>query len=122
MSWPRTAQLIKGAFAGLRNEQSQGAALRKARNRRAPALRLTEVGEMLSMKWDGTRDRKTSDFLPVFSEHHWLIGFVTYIEYSLCSRLFLLAAFRTEQMKMVNKAGNAAVIDYRFHRDSFFVG
>ena len=64
MSWPRTAQLIKGAFAGLRSEQSQGAAKRKARNRRAPALTLTEVGDMLNMKWDGTREK--SEFFPVF--------------------------------------------------------
>ena len=46
--------------------------------------------------------------------HHWLIGFVTYVEYSLCSKFFLLAAFRTEQMMLVNKAGNSAVNDYRF--------
>ena len=60
MAWARTAQLIKGAFSRLRSEQSQGAEKRKARNRRAPALTLKEVRDMLTMKWD--RNKKGKDF------------------------------------------------------------
>ena len=41
---------------------------------------------------------------------------MTFIQYSLCSKFFLLAAFRTEQMQLVNQSGNAGVIDYRTKR------
>lgn len=67
MAWARTAQLIKGAFSRLRSEQSQGAAKRKARNRRAPSLTLKEVRDMLTMKWD--RNKKGKEFWSLFVCH-----------------------------------------------------